>query len=291
METIWCEIEERNVSKGKCLYVKGGTRPNNPTCPKCDYFKSLFPLDTKERNVSLKKTVKQPATKKKLLTKKTSVKALLEDTTGWFPESVHLTLEAYRKHYEEDQDPIWLMRAYVDAYRNKVPIPEWINKVIDGFFGKYLFDDYRSLDVLFGCKGSGKKKSKKRLDLRGKDVRLMTDMGRLIQQGMIIADAAEVVSFCRHGQPSAETIRQMYYEKKSEPNVSLKKTVKQLTTKKNQPKKKPAKPFWEIKKIQSYSYPNRTKALLKLAAKALLQKYPNMRIIRKKYPHLFEKIN
>ena len=215
METIWCEIEERKVLKGKCLHDRGGTQPNNRTCPECSYFKSLFPTD----NVSLKKTIKRPIANKNP-SKKPPVQALLKDSSSWFDRSAPFYLKALQKQYKEKNDPIPLMNAFITAVKYKRSIPAWIIKKINEVFRKYLYDKYkhegdRSLDILMGCRGAGKDRAKERFALRRRKVRLMTDMGRLIQQGMKIIDAAEVVScFNPKGKGkllNPEIIRQMYH--------------------------------------------------------------------------------
>lgn len=267
METVWCEIEDRKVLIGKCLHDKGGTQPNNRTCPECSYFKSLFPAD----NVSLKKVAKRPAINKNL-PKKPLIRALFKDLPNWYDKSAPLLLKALQKQYEEKNDPIPLMLAFTTAVKHKQSIPAWIIKKIDEVFRKYLYGEYKheaycSLDILMGCRGAGKDLPRERLALRKRDIRLMTDMGRLRQQGMIISDAAEVVSqFNPKGKLlSAEQIRQMYYDQRK---------------------------TWEIEKIRNYSNPRRTQALLEFAPKALLrEKYSNIKTLQKKYPHLFGKIN
>lgn len=42
MELFRCEIEQKQFSKGPCLYQKGGTQPNNQTCPRCKYYSTVI---------------------------------------------------------------------------------------------------------------------------------------------------------------------------------------------------------------------------------------------------------
>lgn len=274
MGAIWCEIEEQKVLRGKCLYDKGGTQPNNRTCPECSYFKSLFPTD----NISLKKAIKRPIANKNP-SKKPPVQALLKDSGSWFDRSIPYFLKALQDQYEEDYDPIPLMDAFITAVKYKRSIPTWIIKKINEVFRKYLYDEYkhegdRSLDILMGCKGAGKDRAKERLALRRREVRLMTDMGRLIQQGMKITDAAEVVSrFNPISSPKSEDKRKLLSPEKIRQMYHVQGKV------------------WEIKKIVHYNNPKRTKALLKFTPQALREKYPNIKTLQKKYPHLFGKIN
>lgn len=258
------EVEEVLIEDSKC---------NPRICiPKyrniCAYYQSQ--RSKKQSPAKKKKAKKKIFSKQATNTKKLhdsseskkygQLRRSMEKPQMFYDKTAPLYLETCREQYEEDGNPIHVMRAFIEAVRYKLPIPSWVIEKINEVFQKYLYGEYEyegnhSLDILMGCKGSGKYPLTKRLDLRRRDVRLMTDMGRLIQLRMKVVDAAEVVySFNeKSSPPTPERICQMYHT-----NWKAK-----------------------IRKIADYTNPRRTRALLRFAPE----------IFKKKYPDLFKEIN
>lgn len=65
--------------------------------------------------------------------------SLLTEKTNWFnhPTSIAGNQEAFKKHYEENNDPQYLMRAFNHAIQYGIAIPQWVIEGLDKKFDKY----------------------------------------------------------------------------------------------------------------------------------------------------------
>lgn len=183
---------------------------------------------------------------------------LFNRATDLYKESYPSYSEILQRRYKEDKNPVWLFLTFTEGVRYGFNIPLWVINKIDEVFQKFLYDTFEkdrnpSLDRLFGCIGGrGQKPVRVMLELRERDVRLMTDMGMLRQRGIDPTDAARIVYEFNKPLIDYREIRKKYYSKKW--NVP-------------------------IKKIVNYDDPKRIKDLLKSAPKEIK--------IKKRYQKIF----
>lgn len=251
MERIWCEIEERKVSKGRCLHDMGGTQPGNQTCPECSYFKSLNPLIMPSKG----STIPNKPPKRSLKKNPGQPRAIMEIPQMQYKKSYRDFFKIYRENYAKDASPITLMFVFTEAVRYRVDIPAWVIKKIDEIFQSYLYGEFKkekkhSLDTLFGLKkGKGQAPAKVKFERTCRDFQLMTTMGMLIRQGISRMDAAEIASE-RNNQGNfpiigVDKVNQMYDE-------------------------------WRDRLQRVTEYPESPKDVLQFVSETIRKKYPNI---------------
>ncbi len=144
----------------------------------------------------------------------------MEKTKMTYENSAQFFLEIFKQHYEKDNNPIHLMKAFTEAFRYKLDIPIWVIRRLDEVFQEYLYSENEeskaepSLDELMGCKrGRGRDTARQELERYDRDLRLVMDVDILERHGMKVRDAALVSR--EHNSnlfpPGHEKVRQMYY--------------------------------------------------------------------------------
>ncbi len=127
-------------------------------------------------------------------------------------------LEIFKKKYDGDQNPIWMMKAFLSACEYGLPIPGWIQNGIGDAFQKYI--DGRkekiTLDKAFGFATPGQN-LREAYHLRDRDVQLYSAIDLLRRKGMMVTDAVSVAyeyfSSRQWDPPNKKKIRITYYEK------------------------------------------------------------------------------
>ncbi len=88
------------------------------------------------------------------------------------PSSIRALRTARHKRYQEDHNPIWLMKAFIEAHSYGRRVPGWVLDKIGQVFAEHLSTGI-SLDTLMGCaKGRGRASARADYYRRGRDVAL-----------------------------------------------------------------------------------------------------------------------
>jgi hypothetical protein len=110
-----------------------------------------------------------------------------------------LNLRIFKKRYDYDRNPAWLMEAFTLAYDYNLSIPIWVRGRLNQFFKDFLCEPGASLDTLMGCtKGKGQAPAKTDIARRDRAVVLVAAVDGLRRQGMTVSDATVIAhSYCR----------------------------------------------------------------------------------------------
>jgi hypothetical protein len=127
-------------------------------------------------------------------------------------------LEIFKKKYDGDQNPIWMMKAFLSACEYGLPIPGWIQNGIGNAFQKYIDGSKEkiTLDKAFGFATPGQN-LREACHLRDRDVQLYSAIDLLRRKGMKVKHAVSVAhkyfSSRKLDPPSEEKMYKTYYEK------------------------------------------------------------------------------
>lgn len=205
MKKINCLILERKIDVKDCKPLPHSS--NCQICPQKDRIKPNLP-----------KTILKPKPKpKREKPPETANEPVRTKARSFYdhPTSIAGLQEAFKEHYEENNNPLHLMLAFNHAVEHGTVIPQWVQSRIYQAFDFYMRNNNSSLDVLLGCKKRGPRTVKERFETRGRNVELMTTMDALVRQGMHVEDAAIIAHEYVHKQgnysPNPEKVRQMYY--------------------------------------------------------------------------------
>jgi hypothetical protein len=147
-----------------------------------------------------------------------------------YRKSASLQLKNLEERYDNDQNPVWLMDAFIMAHKYGLSIPKWVRDKLNQVFQDFVADPKASLDTLMGCKkGRGQAPARADVAKRGRDVLLATAVDVLRRHtNMSVSEAVEIAhSYCRflsqrqpgdnqydervEPPPSVEEVRQIYY--------------------------------------------------------------------------------